>query len=159
MSFSKTKRKFLSVSIGAFVAAAVSMPTLAQKVPTPITPASLAGAKVIDAKEAKKIQDAGGVLYDTRIKSEFSERTLAGAISLPYGEKSTHAIDFDSSLDKLDLAKLPENKNTAVVFFCNGPACWKSYKASVLAMKAGHKNVYWFREGMPQWAKEGLPIK
>ena len=42
------------------------------------------------------------------------------------------------------------------VFLCNGPECWKSYKASHQAVALGFKTVYWFRGGMPEWRAKGL---
>ena len=67
------------------------------------------------------------------------EGHLPGAIMLPYKEKSDKAANFDSSVDKFDTSKLPSDKSTPVVFYCNGDRCWKSYKSSVAAIKAGHK--------------------
>ena len=46
-----------------------------------------------------------------------------------------------------------------IVFYSDGPKGWKSYKASVLAAKAGHKNVKWMRAGIAGWKKSGLPFE
>ena len=45
-----------------------------------------------------------------------------------------------------------------LVFGCNGPECWKSHKASIAALKAGYKNVNWFRGGLPEWRAAGLAV-
>ena len=45
------------------------------------------------------------------------------------------------------------------MFFCNGPECWKSYKASRAAVAAGYPKVYWFRGGMPEWREKRLPVE
>jgi 3-mercaptopyruvate sulfurtransferase SseA len=45
------------------------------------------------------------------------------------------------------------------VFYCNAGECWKSYKASVMAIKGGHKKVNWFRGGIPEWKAKGLPTE
>ena len=46
-------------------------------------------------------------------------------------------------------------KDKPIIFLCNGPECWKSYKASRAAIAAGYKHVYWFRGGMPEWELAG----
>ena len=81
-----------------------------------------------------------------------------GAKSVPYKEKSAKAVDFDASQDSFDLGKLPADKNAPVVFYCNGPECWKSYKASKVAAKAGFSAVHWFRGGLPEWRERKLPV-
>lgn len=123
------------------------------------TPASLAGVKVTTADEVKKMMDAGVPLIDTRVTAEYAEKTIKGARSVPYKEKSAKAPDFDPSVDQFDLAKLPSEKAAPVVFFCNSGECWKSYKASVVAAKAGYSKVFWFRGGVPEWIAKGLPTQ
>lgn len=123
------------------------------------TPATLAGAKVIQADEAKKLLDAGVPFFDTRVAAEYAEKTIKGAKSLVYREKSAKSADFDAGQDQFDLAKLPADKAAPVVFFCNAGTCWRSYKASAVAVKAGYTQVHWFRGGMPEWTAKGLPTQ
>ena len=123
------------------------------------TPHTLAGAKVINAEEAKKLFDSGVPFIDTRVAAEFAEKSIKGAARVAYKEKSSKAIDFDADMDKFDLGKLPSNKATPLVFFCNSGECWKSYKASAVAIKAGYSQVNWFRGGMPEWTAKGLPTQ
>lgn len=123
------------------------------------TPASLAGVKLVTADEVKKMLDAGVPVIDTRVAAEFAEKTIKGAKSVPYKEKSAKAPDFDPAQDQFDLAKLPADKASPVVVFCNAGECWKSYKAAVVASKAGWSKVHWFRGGMPEWSAKGLPTQ
>lgn len=123
------------------------------------TPPTLAGAKVVTAEEVVKLQAAGAIVVDTRVAAEFAEGHVKGAINVPYREKSAKAVDFDAAQDEFNLAKLPADKAASIVAYCNGSSCWKSYKAAVAAIKAGHKNVLWFREGFPQWQGKGLPVE
>lgn len=123
------------------------------------TPAALDGVKIISAEEAKKMQDAGAPIYDNRVSAEYAEKTIKGAKSLPYKEKSEKAAEFDATKDDMDLAKLPSDKAAPIVFFCNGGECWRSYKASVVAKKAGHTKIHWMRGGMPEWTSKGLPTQ
>jgi rhodanese-related sulfurtransferase len=125
----------------------------------PIVPDGLSGAKVINAEECKKLIGGNGKAFDVRNELEYGEGHLPGAIMLPYKEKSDKAANFDSSVDKFDISKLPSDKSIPVVFYCNGDRCWKSYKSSVAAIRAGYKNVNWFRGGLPEWKEKGYPIE
>jgi rhodanese-related sulfurtransferase len=132
---------------------------LAGRVLAAETPATLAGAKIVTAEEVKKMLDAGVPVIDTRVAAEYSEKTIKGAKSVPYKEKSAKDPAFDASVDQFDLSKLPADKSAPVVMFCNSGECWKSYKASVVAVKAGYSNVHWFRGGFPEWSNKGLPTQ
>jgi rhodanese-related sulfurtransferase len=123
------------------------------------TPATLAGVKVVAAAEVKKMLDSGVPVIDTRVAAEYAEKTIKGAKSVPYGEKSAKEPGFDPAADKFDLSKLPADKAAPLVFFCNAGECWKSYKASVVASKAGYTKINWFRGGMPEWVAAGLPTQ
>ena len=123
------------------------------------TPATLAGVKVVTVDEAKKLMDSGVPMIDTRVAAEFAEKTIQGAKSVPYKEKSAKEVGFDASKDDFDLSKLPADKAAPIVFFCNAGECWKSYKASVVAQKAGYTKINWFRGGLPQWVAKGLPTQ
>jgi rhodanese-related sulfurtransferase len=123
------------------------------------TPSSLKGAEVVDAAKAKSLMDGGAKMIDTRVAIEYAEAHIKGAISVPYKEKSAKAVDFDASQDSFEVAKLPADKNAAIITQCNGAECWKSYKGAVAAIKAGYKKIYWFRGGLPEWKAKGLPIE
>ncbi len=123
------------------------------------TPPTLAGAKLVSAEEVKKMLDAGVPVIDTRIAAEYAEKTIKGAVSVPYKEKSAKDPGFDASQDQFDLSRLPANKAAPLVLFCNSGECWKSYKASVVAIKAGYSKVHWFRGGFPEWSAKGLPTQ
>jgi rhodanese-related sulfurtransferase len=120
-----------------------------------VTPDSLNGAQVVGAEQVRDLIANGAVLADTRSDKEFTTERIAQAVAAPYIEKSLKERDYDVSLDDLSaIAKLDKSKPT--VFLCNGPECWKSYKASREAIKMGFKTVYWFRGGMPEWRARGL---
>lgn len=123
------------------------------------TPASLAGATVVDGAKAKSLMDGGAKMLDTRVANEYAEAHIKGAISIPYKEKSAKAADFDASQDSFDLSKVPADKNAALITQCNGPECWKSYKSASALIKAGYKKVYWFRGGLPEWKAKGYPVE
>ncbi len=115
------------------------------------TPRQLPGASVADAVNVARLMTEGATYFDTRTEAEFKASHVPGAKWLPYIEKSAKDTDYDSALDSFDINKLPANKAAALVFACNGAECWKSYKASHAALKAGYSKVFWFRGGLPEW--------
>ena len=123
------------------------------------TPASLAGATLVNAEQAKKLMDAGAPMVDTRVANEYVDQHIKGAKSVPYKEKSGKDVKFDPKEDSFDLSKLPGDKNAAVIFYCNGAECWKSFKASKVAIDAGYKKVNWLRGGIPEWKAKGYPVE
>jgi rhodanese-related sulfurtransferase len=122
------------------------------------TPTSLPGAKVITVAEAKTLIAKGMPVYDVRIADEFDAAHIPGAISVPYKEASAKEVGFDPAEDQFALNKLPKDKNTPFIMYCDGTICWKSYKSALMAIQGGWKNVYWFRGGFPEWKEAGLPI-
>lgn len=122
------------------------------------TPTSLPGARIVATAEAKTLMASGVKVYDVRLKEEFDHGHIPGAIFLPYGESSAKEVGFDPADDKFDLSKLPADKNTTFIMYCDGTICWKSYKSSQLAIKNGWKNVIWFRGGFPEWKEAGMPV-
>jgi len=123
------------------------------------TPEKLDGVKVINAEQVQQLQAKGVPIIDTRVSAEYADKTIKGALSVPYKEKSAKAVDFDRKLDNFDLSKLPADKSAQIVFFCNSGECWKSYKASVLARDSGYKQVLWYRDGFPDWTAKGMPTQ
>lgn len=122
------------------------------------TPRALPGAKVVDAAAVGQLMGAGATYIDTRTEAEFKAGHVPGARLVPYVEKSAKEADYDGTQDAFDLAKLPQDRNAALVFACNGAECWKSFKASHAALKAGYKQVHWFRGGFPEWRAAGLKL-
>lgn len=120
------------------------------------TPRVLDGATIVSAEEAMAMMKKGVPLYDTRVEEEHREAHIQGAKWLPYGEKSAKEVGFDAAKDSFDVAKAGD-KNAPMIFACNGAECWKSYKSCVAAIKAGYKQVYWFRGGFPEWVARGYP--
>jgi rhodanese-related sulfurtransferase len=144
-------RKFLSaLAISAAVCASAQ---------AKVTPEALEGVKTVTAEQVKDLQGKGVPVIDTRVPAEFAEKSIKGAISVPYKEKSAKDVGFDRGQDSFDLSKLPGDKAAPVIFYCNSGECWKSYKASVVARDAGYRHVLWFRGGMPEWSSKGLPTQ
>jgi rhodanese-related sulfurtransferase/ABC-type phosphate/phosphonate transport system substrate-binding protein len=122
------------------------------------TPGVLPGSELVSAQQARQLMTRGVALIDTRVATEYVAGRPAGSVSLPYAEHSAKETDFDPVKDQFDLARLPADKDQEIMFSCGGPECWKSYKAAVLASRAGHKRIYWFRGGIKEWMEAGFPI-
>lgn len=122
-------------------------------------PPTLAGVTVVTAEQARKLIDGGTPVIDTRVGNEYADAHIKGARNVPYKEKSAKEVGFNARDDQFDLAKLPADRNAPVIFYCNGPECWKSYKASKVASEAGWKKVQWLRGGFPEWKSKGLPTE
>ena len=120
------------------------------------TPRALPGATVVDAKAVAQLMAAGARYVDTRTDAEFKAGHAPGAVLLPYVEKSAKDADYNAALDQFELAKLGLDPATPVIFGCNGAECWKSFKASQAAIKAGYTKVHWFRGGFPEWRSAGM---
>lgn len=126
----------------------------------PDTPTSIKGARVVAVDEAKGLLDKkAAAFFDTRSALNYGKGHLPGASIVAYKEKSDFKPDFDVTQDSFDLTKLPADKNAKVVIYSDGPTGWKSYKASVLAVNAGYKNVLWMRDGFAVWTAKSLPVE
>lgn len=126
----------------------------------PDTPTALKGGKVISVDEAKSILDKkGAAFFDTRAVLNYGKGHVPSATIVAYKEKSDFKADFDVSKDSFELAKLPTDKAAKVVIYSDGPKGWKSFKAAVLAINAGHKNVMWMRDGFSGWTAKSFPVE
>ncbi|OGI39602.1 MAG: rhodanese [Candidatus Muproteobacteria bacterium RBG_16_62_13] len=126
---------------------------------TPVTPLQLPGATVVTAEKVRELTSQGAVLVDARVGHEYASEHIRGAVSIPYKEHSAKHVNYDASKDSFDLSRLPKDRKAAVIFYCNAGECWKSYKASRAALKAGYSRVYWLRGGIPEWKEKGLPVE
>lgn len=143
----------------AAVLAIVMTTALAQPI-KPLTPTSVKGARTITVEEAKDLLDKKAAsIVDTRSALNFGKGHLPGATLLVYRENSDFAPDFDAKRDSFDVSRLPADKNATIIIHSDGPSGWKSYKGTVLAVRAGYRNVLWMRDGYFGWTAKGLPVE
>lgn len=121
-------------------------------------PKDLPGGKVISVEEAKGMIGKA-TFFDMRKAVSYGKGHVKGAVALPYDQKSAKVVNFDASKDKFDMSQLPADKSKPIVFYSDGNMGWKSYKAAVTAIKAGHTNVMWMRGGTAEWEAKGLPFE
>ena len=123
------------------------------------TPRALEGATLVEDPAVVEALLAKGARYiDTRNAEEFGAGHVPGATMVPYVEKSAKDPGYDAAQDQFDVQRLGADKAQVLVFGCNGPECWKSFKASRAALQAGYTKVYWFRTGVPAWRGSGRPL-
>ena len=121
------------------------------------TPVQLPGVTRVTATEAAELIKKGAQMADVRSEKEYAAKHIPGAVLIPYTEVSTKDVSFDSNADSFTALDKLDKKKPAI-FACNGAECWKSYKASKVALTQDFKQVYWLRGGLPEWEALGLPI-
>lgn len=123
------------------------------------TPEVLPGVTIPTAEQVKKLMAEGAPLFDVRPQAQYREAHIPGAVNVPYQMNSPKEVEYDDAVDAFDLAKLPKDKNTAMIFQCNGAECWYSYKAARYMVKRGYTKIFWFRTGLPAWKASGYPVR
>ena len=118
------------------------------------------GVPVWDVPEAVDhlSQDKPVLWVDTRPESFFKQGTVKNALLLIYDKKGAASNTLTpESLEKA-LADAGLSKDTATIaFFCQGPACHRSYNATFAAVTEwGYKpdKIIWFRAGYPHLLQE-----
>ena len=83
------------------------------------------------------------MIVDARSALEFKTIHVKGSVNIPVASKKFP-----------DMVKaLRKKTKKPIVFYCNGRTCYKSYKATKAALKAGVKNVFAYDAGIFEWAK------
>lgn len=134
-------------------------------------PATLAGARVVDAQGAEALWRSGktafvDVLPRPPRPANLPEGTLwrapphpsiPGAVWLPN-------VGFGAISDATDAyfrtglaAATRGDVNAPLVIFCQRD-CWMSWNAAKRALAYGYRDVTWFPEGTEGWTQAGLPL-
>lgn len=125
-------------------------------------PEKLPGATLVLPSEARALLGKARFI-DTRILHDYLAGHLPDAIHIPYKEASVRSQKFNPEDDDVPaflkrLGKFVPDKSSALVFYCNGLSCWKSYKAAKAAIEAGYTQVHWLREGLAAWRAQGFDL-
>jgi rhodanese-related sulfurtransferase len=105
-------------------------------------PVKVAKEDLVDYAYVRKLVDQGTgsfMLIDSRPLPRFQQGTIPGAVNIPY-----------PSWDKV-VNRLPADKNTQLVFFCQGVTCQMSPLSQRKAIAMGYKNTKVYHEGVPEW--------
>lgn len=118
-------------------------------VPSPgITP--VAEMEVIEA-----ISNPDIMLVDMRTQEWFIERTIPGAINIPYTEMAMRMEEFGCTKND---GKYNCDNAKVVLGFCNGPVCPQSPTGMKAMIREGFpaENIMYYRGGMLDWDALGL---
>lgn len=104
--------------------------------------------QVIDTDELADLLDEGATLFigDARPKGKYNMGHIPTAKSTPANRLADN------------LAWLPEDKSTPLVFYCGGVTCPLSPKALTIAKQHGYTDVRAYVEGNPAWKRDVYPI-
>ncbi len=134
------------------------------------TPATLRGARVIDALDLHQLMLREAVIVIDVLPQpprpqELPATTywraparydIPGSIWLAnvgYGRLSDEMdVYFRDALGKISLG----NKARKMVFYCDAQ-CWMSWNAAKRAMAYGYSGVHWFPGGVQEWIEAGYP--
>ena len=120
------------------------------------TPDELPGVTKVSAADAKTLIESGVRVIDVRTAREYEAKHIPGARSIAYTEVSPRVAGGAYLEDAFNLEEIGTKK---AIFYCNGPECWKSYKAAKRAAQSKYfDGVYWLRGGLPEWERNGLPV-
>jgi len=114
-------------------------------------PIKIAPEKLVDYAYVAKLVEQGPekgkyTLIDSRPLPRFQEGAIPTAINLPY-----------PAFDKF-VGRLPQDKSSLVVFYCQGVTCTMSPKSLQRAEAMGYTNAKVYREGMPQWLEHSYGV-
>ena len=125
---------------------AADIPNLSRK--KIIVPDNIAGVETLLAadviEKARTISNL--IVIDSRIESDRLNGYIEGSISLP-----------DTQTNCETLAGIASDKDTPLLFYCNGVECGRSVPAIKIAKSCGYTNLYWFRGGFEEWLETGYP--
>ena len=113
-----------------------------------LSPSQVPGAVTLTTDQAHALFKQGVLFVDVRRDSDWEAGRIAGAEHL-----ELHKVLSEESLSKI------VGKGDPVVFYCNGPKCHRSSKASAKAVSWGFKKVYYYRDGFPAWQAANLPTE
>lgn len=122
------------------------------------TPPSIRKATIVSAKEAQSMLGSA-IFFDVDRPRNSGDGRVPGAVPISGKWNSENTTNADLSKDDIDFSKLPDDKFDRIVFYGQDINDWKAYKATLIAVSAGYKNVYWMRGGFAEWKSEGLSLE
>ena len=124
-----------------------SVPLLAEQ--KPFAPESIEGITIVTAEQVIEmiLDNPDLVVIDSRKKTEYLKGHIEGAANL-----------LNTHLKSEDLERVAPDKNTAILFYCNGIRCLRSSDSINKAKSWGYTNLIWFRGGWKEWTEKRLPV-
>lgn len=115
----------------------------------PLAPTHIPGATSLTAETAVELilSTPELVVIDARKQEEFAAGHIEGAVSM-----------LNTTMTPESLASVVPDKDTPILFYCNGERCMRSTEATNKALGWGYTTVYWFRGGWKEWTEKQMPI-
>ncbi len=115
----------------------------------PYAPESMPGTTTVSAEEVIEMILANPelVVIDSRKKTEYIKGHIEGAINI-----------LNTALGPEKLEFIAPDRNTALLFYCNGVRCLRSSDSLAKAVAWGYTNLFWFRGGWKEWTEKRLPV-
>ena len=115
----------------------------------PYAPEEMPGTTIVSAEEVIEmiLSNPELVVIDSRKKTEYIKGHIEGAINILNTELGLEELEF-----------IAPDRNTALLFYCNGVRCLRSSDSLTKAVGWGYKNLFWFRGGWKEWTEKRLPM-
>ena len=115
----------------------------------PFAPESIEGVVIVTAEEAIELilENPGMPIIDSRKKTEYVKGHIEGAVSL-----------LNTEMTEADIQAIVPDRETAILFYCNGVRCLRSSDAINRVKGWGYSNLIWFRGGWKEWSEKRLPF-
>lgn len=135
-------------------------------------PATLSGARVLDAAAAAELWRKGGTAFvdvlprppkpaslpPGTVWRDPPHSTIPGAVWLPNVGFGAINAETEAYFRNGLSAVTRGDVNAPLVIFCQRD-CWMSWNAAKRAMSYGYRNVSWFPTGVDGWGEAGLPLE
>ena len=132
-----------------FAAVTLSLGNPAVAVEAPVDNSS-GVAVTIDAENLIDLYQSvpGLQIVDTRLREDHVLGHIELSRNLPLGDTSCQS-----------LSRIARNKDTAMVFYCNGNLGDFSAEAVSIAASCGYKRLFWLRGGFIEWQDKDYPFE
>lgn len=119
-------------------------PDLSQK--KSVVPEKIAGVETLNAEQVIEllISDQPPVLIDARIMKDRDYGYIESSISLP---------DIKTNCESLE--RIAPDKDSHMLFYCNGVQCGRSVVSIKVARSCGYHHLSWFKGGFAEWKEKG----
>lgn len=135
------------------------------------TPATVAGAAVLDTIAARRLWKAGGAVWidvlaaphrptdlpASAVWLPVPRRDIPGSVWLPDVGRGALNPTLEAYF-RANLERVTRGRRAApVVFYCLAN-CWMSWNAAKRAASWGYTRIYWYRDGTDGWEAAKLPL-
>ena len=105
-----------------------------------------ANLSVLTAPEVKYLLERDQLtLVNSLSRIEFEIQHIPGSINVPVTE-----MERDG--------RLPRDRSHPIAFYCMGPRCTYSQRATRKAVEMGYQKAFWFQGGIPEWRRFNYPM-